>query len=48
MTTEAAPSSAIFNTVLPGLGFALLLGAPILLALAIAAAATLAMVAVLR
>jgi hypothetical protein len=48
MTTQADPSSAVFNTVVPGLGLALLLGAPTLLALALAAAATLAIVAALR
>jgi hypothetical protein len=43
--TVGRMSSAIFNTVVPGLGLALLLGAPLLLALAIAASATLAIVA---
>ena len=45
--SRRSPSTVIWNTVLPGLGVALLLGAPVLLALVIAAVAASAIAAVM-
>jgi hypothetical protein len=45
-TVATMASNVVFNTVVPGLGLALLLGAAVLPAVAVAAAATLAIAAV--
>jgi hypothetical protein len=43
---DRSPSPVLWNTVLPGLGLALLLGAPVLLALVVAAVVSVLVVAV--
>jgi hypothetical protein len=43
--SRRSPSTVLFNTVLPGLGVALVLGAPILLALLVAAVLSVAIAA---
>ena len=45
--SRRSPSTVLWNTVLPGLGAALLLGAPILLALVVAAVLSVAVMAIL-
>jgi hypothetical protein len=44
--SHRSPSTVLFNTVLPGLGVALVLGAPILLALLVAAVLAIAITAI--
>jgi hypothetical protein len=45
--SHRSPSTVLWNTVLPGLGVALVLGAPILLALLTAAVVSVAVTAIL-
>jgi hypothetical protein len=45
--SHRSPTTVLFNTVLPGLGAALVLGAPILLALLVAAVVSVAVAAIL-
>jgi hypothetical protein len=44
--SHRSPSTVLWNTVLPGLGVALVLGAPVLLALVVAAVASVLVVLV--
>jgi hypothetical protein len=44
--SHRSPSTILFNTVLPGLGAALILGAPILLAVLVAAVVSVAVAAI--